>query len=273
MGERNERDTLEMKVNLHTHTFRCYHAEGTDEEYVLAAMEAGFDKLGFSDHTPFPYTDGFFNGDKMEMDQLEGYLSSVESLRCKYADKIEVLLGLECEAVEEFFPFLQEMRKRVDYLILGNHGDKRIEGFFGRLKSREQLWHYLECAVKGMETGLFLYLAHPDLMFHHYPQFDEDARQVSTVLCREAKRLNVPLEYNLYGIAKGAPIGRLGYPCPDFWKIAAQEGVKAVIGVDAHAPYRLLEADLEKAKQVLTELGIELIEDPTQPQGCVASPV
>ena len=101
-----------MKVNLHTHTVRCYHAEGTDEEYVLAAMEAGFDKLGFSDHTPFPYTDGFFNGDKMEMDQLEDYIASVEALRRQYAGEIEILLGLECEAVEEFFPFLREMRKR-----------------------------------------------------------------------------------------------------------------------------------------------------------------
>lgn len=252
-----------MKVNLHTHTIRCYHAEGTDEEYVLAAMEAGFDKLGFSDHTPFPYTDGFFNGDKMEMDQLEDYIASVESLRCKYADKIEILLGLECEAVEEFFPFLREMRKRVDYLILGNHGDKRIEGFFGRLKRPEQLWHYLECAVKGMETGLFIYLAHPDIMFAHYPQFDEAARQVSIELCREAKRLNIPLEYNLYGVAKGKPADGLGYPCREFWEIAAQENVKAVIGVDAHAPYRLLEADMERAKQVLTGLGIEIIEDPT----------
>ena len=252
-----------MKVNLHTHTTRCYHAEGTDEAYVLAAIEAGFEKLGFSDHTPFPYKDGYFNGDKMEIDQLEGYLASVEALRQKYAGKIEILCGLECEAVEEFFPFLKEMRKRVDYLILGNHGDKRIEGFFGRLKKPEQLWRYYACAVQGMETGLFLYLAHPDLMFFAYPQFDEAARQVSTALCREAKRLNVPLEYNLYGVAKGRPAGGLGYPCREFWEIAAREQVKAVIGVDAHAPYRLLEADMEKARSVLDSLGIEVIEDPT----------
>ena len=32
-----------MKYNYHTHTSRCFHARGTDEEYVLAAIEAGFD--------------------------------------------------------------------------------------------------------------------------------------------------------------------------------------------------------------------------------------
>lgn len=252
-----------MKVNLHTHTARCNHATGTDEEYVLAAIEAGFDKLGFSDHTPFPYRDGFVAGNRMEIGRLEDYYSSVEELRRNYADKIEILLGLECEAVEEFYPFLQEQRKRVDYLILGNHGDTRVEKFFGRLEKPEDLQQYLKRAVEGMETGLFLYLAHPDFMLFAYPEFDEAAQQISRELCREANRLGIPLEYNLYGVAKGKPAVGQGYPCREFWEIAAQEGVRAVLGVDAHAPCHLLEADMEKAKQVLTKLGIEIIDDPT----------
>ena len=44
-----------MKANYHTHTARCGHATGTDEEYVLAAIEQGFDELVFSDHVPWPY--------------------------------------------------------------------------------------------------------------------------------------------------------------------------------------------------------------------------
>ena len=38
-----------MKVNYHTHTSRCGHATGTDEQYVCAAIRQGFDELGFSD--------------------------------------------------------------------------------------------------------------------------------------------------------------------------------------------------------------------------------
>ena len=44
-----------MKANYHTHTARCGHATGTGEDYVLAAIEQGFDELGFSDHVPWPY--------------------------------------------------------------------------------------------------------------------------------------------------------------------------------------------------------------------------
>ena len=43
-----------QKFNLHTHTFRCGHASGTDDQMVLSAIEAGFEQLGFSDHMPYP---------------------------------------------------------------------------------------------------------------------------------------------------------------------------------------------------------------------------
>ena len=35
------------KNNYHTHTARCYHASGKDEEYVKAAIKAGIKELGF----------------------------------------------------------------------------------------------------------------------------------------------------------------------------------------------------------------------------------
>lgn len=43
-----------QKFNLHTHTFRCGHASGTDDQMVLSAIETGFELLGFSDHMPYP---------------------------------------------------------------------------------------------------------------------------------------------------------------------------------------------------------------------------
>lgn len=250
-----------LKVNLHTHTARCHHALGTDEEYVLAAIQAGYTKLGFSDHTPFPYIDGYVNCDKMTMDELEGYISSVLSLREKYRGQIEILLGLECEAVPEFFPFLAEMKEKTDYLIFGNHGDKRFEPFSGWIREPARLGTYLESCVRGMETGLFLYLAHPDLMFASYPVFDDTAASVSRELCRNAKKLGIPLEYNMNGLIRRKD-NVLGYPYPGFWQIAAEENCTAVVGVDAHCPNRFLEADVAGARVFLTELGMTVLDDP-----------
>ena len=86
-----------MKCNFHTHTARCNHAVGLDEEYVLSAIEAGFDEIGFSDHTPWPFESGYVSPMRMRADELEEYVLSVNRLREKYKDKIKIHLGLECE--------------------------------------------------------------------------------------------------------------------------------------------------------------------------------
>ena len=38
-----------MLENYHTHTTRCRHAAGSDEEYVRCAIDNGLQILGFSD--------------------------------------------------------------------------------------------------------------------------------------------------------------------------------------------------------------------------------
>ena len=43
---------MKQLFNYHSHTSRCGHAVGTDEEYVKAAIAAGYQKMGFSDHAP-----------------------------------------------------------------------------------------------------------------------------------------------------------------------------------------------------------------------------
>ena len=50
----NLRD-VDIYFNYHTHTNRNRHGnqEATDEDYVIAAMEAGIRILGFSEHCPY----------------------------------------------------------------------------------------------------------------------------------------------------------------------------------------------------------------------------
>ena len=43
-----------MRTNFHTHTYRCKHAGGTEQDYVLAAINQEVSILGFSDHAPYP---------------------------------------------------------------------------------------------------------------------------------------------------------------------------------------------------------------------------
>ena len=59
-------------VNYHTHTPRCHHAEGSEREYVAAAIEAGFTTLGFSDHAPYLFPSGYVSSIRMLPEELRG---------------------------------------------------------------------------------------------------------------------------------------------------------------------------------------------------------
>ena len=111
------------KNNYHTHTTRCFHAIGKDEEYVKAAIQANIKELGFSDHTPWHYDSSFKASMRMPECQLDDYIESIRYLKEKYKDQISILIGLECEYFERYMPWLEKMLedKKIDYIILGNH--------------------------------------------------------------------------------------------------------------------------------------------------------
>lgn len=255
-----------MKTNYHTHTTRCHHATGSDEEFVLSAIKGGYQELGFSDHTPWRYHTDYISDIRMTPDQLPGYVESIRSLREKYKEQISLKIGLECEFFPEYIPWLKEVIKeyRLDYVILGNHHFHTDERFpyFGRYTNNtDMLELYEESAIEGMESGLFAYLAHPELFMRCYPAFDRHCRLVSRHICRAATRLNIPLEYNLGYAAYNEEQNLATIPHPDFWKIAASENCTAIIGIDAHD-----NLDLEtpvyynQALAILHELGIKVIE-------------
>ena len=79
-----------MIANYHTHTARCKHAEGEDREYVEAAIRAGIKTLGFADHCPWPFQDGYVSGIRMAPADLDGYFYSLESLRKEYQKELTI---------------------------------------------------------------------------------------------------------------------------------------------------------------------------------------
>ena len=97
-----------MKTNYHTHTTRCMHATGSDEDYVLSAIKGGYQELGFSDHTPWKYHTDYVADMRMLPEELPGYVESLRSLREKYQDQISIKIGLECEYFPAYIHWLKE---------------------------------------------------------------------------------------------------------------------------------------------------------------------
>ena len=254
--------------NYHTHTERCGHAWGTDDEFVQAAIDAGYEVLGFSEHAPWPFKDGYQEIDhrqRIQLEELDGYISDMQALKEKYREQIEIKIGLECEYFPQYFDWLKTVKPRLDYLLLGVHcadHDEHLTHYFAYSTKPEQIEDYLRCTLAGMESGLFAYLAHPDLCLANYREYDEVCRNAVHAICKKARQLDMPLEYNLYGVDKQAR-GRhkgLCYPCKRFWEVAAEYGCKAIIGVDAHRPENFNRQRIADACAYLTSLGLNLID-------------
>ena len=248
-----------MIENLHTHTTRCNHASGTEEEYIQQAIAAGLQVLGFSDHTPYRFPGNYVSNKRMALEDLEDYCTTVLSLKEKYADKIQIRLGLEVEYYPALIQDLLDILKPypIEYMILGQHccGNQVNEPSIVRGSDDEAfLVRYCDQVIEGMQTGLFTYFAHPDLF--HFMGDDTIYRRHIARLCQTAKDMQIPLEINLSGLRGGEH-----YPRELFWKIAGEIGCDAVLGSDAHGPQGVVIRDAEeKALEIVDKFGLNLLE-------------
>lgn len=252
-------------ANYHTHTPRCQHAVGSEEHYIRTALQAGFTVLGFADHCPWPYRSGFVSNCRMLPRQLPDYLAALRALRSRYDGRLRLYIGLECEYYPAYMDWLTGQLPQLDYLILGNHFDRTDESgmYFGACTRPDEIQRYVTLTIAGMESGLYRYLAHPDLFLNHYPVFDKAAANACHALCEAAAALDLPLEYNLLGEARQHEPGQhgLGYTTEQFWAIAAQYPVKAIVGCDAHAPGQLAQPQqVIAAKQALRAKGLAVLD-------------
>lgn len=228
-----------MQINycLHTHTSRCGHALGRDEEYVISAIKSGIKVLGFSDHAFFPNISQ--PGLRGEYSQLKDYVNSVNSLKQKYKNQIKIYLGFECEYFDEFKDHYKNLLNNgFDYLILGQHvlyenNEFRFINKEPKKINREKYLVYIE---KALKSGLFLYIAHPDFILTSYKRWCKSAEELSYKICKLVKEYDIPLEINVNGMMWKHKRPHLQYPVDQFWDIASKVGNKVVIGYDAHNP-------------------------------------
>lgn len=250
-----------MKFNLHTHTTRCGHAKGKDEEYVLKAIEAGYDMIGFSDHAPYIFPDGYKSGMRMQVEETADYVQSIRSLQEKYKDKIDIKLGFELEwypnLIEKNLEFLKSFD--YDYLILGqHHTDNENDDYCiyvgAETKSVPVLDKYISQLLLGAKSGEFTYVCHPDVV--NFIGDKEIYKKKMTYMCKELKKLNIPLEINFYGYYTNRH-----YPNETFWSIVKEVGNPVVIGLDAHFPYVYGDERLESMLEWVKNMGLEPINE------------
>ncbi|MFR1518682.1 MAG: histidinol-phosphatase [Clostridia bacterium] len=248
-----------MRFNLHTHTFRCHHASGFEREYIENAISTGLELLGFSEHVPYPFSDGHESSFRLYRRDLEDYFSVLNALREEYQESIKILIGFEAEYYPKYFEAMLRLIApyKPDYLLMGQHFTRNEEDGVYCLNPTDDeihLRHYTEQVAAGLSTGKFTYLAHPDLM--NYTGDPAIYEKYMTQLCETAKQLQIPLEVNFLGIT-----GHRIYPSERFFRIAAKVGNEIVLGCDAHTPSAMLAAETAAyATSFLSRFGLKPVE-------------
>ena len=237
------------QANWHTHTTRCNHAVGTDREYVEQAVREGFSLLGFSEHTAWPYGESDFTQHRrLDLSEMDGYVSAIRTLRDEFSDRIDIRVGLEAEYFPQYMSWLRDTKEEygLDYILLGHHycGPSESFQYYGYGCTPKAMSYFTESLAEAVETGLFMYIAHPDLMFNTLGTFDANCWSASIDVLEIVKEYRIPIEYNISGFQKKKP-GMLGYPCREFWELAAAYDPDVYIGFDAHDP-SVLSADTHR---------------------------
>lgn len=253
-----------LKNNWHTHTARCGHARGSDEEYVLEAIKAGVKKLGFSDHASYHDPD---DGLRMNYDDYTEYKNSVLSLREKYKDQIDIYLGMEVEYYPDQWTDLTKYRNETDYCILGQHKlSYNGKSAFRRLDEPD-LKAYTDAIEAACSRGLCDYIAHPDVIMFSYPKTDRTVIETARRIADISVRYQMPVELNcgsgvIYGKRLYQDCERYGYPVRQFFKEFAERNCPVIIGLDIHDPKNFrTDIYINRALGVIEGLGCNIIDD------------
>ena len=222
------------RIDLHNHTTRCNHAEGTIDEYIERAIELGIDIYGFSEHAPMDFDEKY----RLPFCDIQAYVDDVLAAKEKYKDQIKILLGY----VVDWLPGHMEkkiLNAEVDYLIGSVHFLDKWSfdnpEFLAGWESRDidEIWQaYFEASEAMAASGKFDIVGHLDLIkvFKYLPR--QDVRILAKDTLKAIKRSNMVLELNAAGLRK--PIGEI-YPSKALLEEAFSLDIPITFASDAHS--------------------------------------
>lgn len=248
-------------IDLHTHHCRCGHAQGKLEDYVQKALELELKVFGLSDHAPLfaAERDEAAPGMHMCKSEFGDYVAEANYLKEKYADRIEVLVGVEAD----FLPGTEAVyahtlaEHRLDYVLGAVH---YFDGYHVYDPARwrtnpdvNQVYRaYFKRVQAAASSGLFDVLAHIDAVkgLGHKPT--EDLSDVISETVQVIKDSSVAVEINTSGIRKvGEP-----FPSPSTIRKLQKAGVPLTFGSDAHSVHEV-GYGWERVRLMLEGFGVE----------------
>lgn len=262
-------------TNYHSHTHYC-DGKLAPETYIKAAIKKGLKAYGFSSHAPLPFPCKW----SVSRPKIKEYLAEIQELKEKYADQIEIYLGLEVDYIPgRITPKNAYIRSfNLDYTIgsihfVGNWGDNKpfqadgthaqfLKGLREIYKNdiKKMMSHYFKL-TRDMVT-----LACPDIVGHldklkiHNEKGKLFSERSDWYVFEVLKTLDVIkksgaiLEVNTRGIYKKKTTEL--YPSKWILEYAKDMQIPICLNSDCHHPNEITKG-FDKAIEVLIEVGFE----------------
>ena len=246
-------------INLHTHTYHCRHADGEVQDYCNKLTPATAQILGFADHAPYP--DERYHWSRMFYDEMDSYCREIRQAEKEYPE-LKIFAGLEAEWCPDMGRdfYLNEYlgRFQLDYLIGSVHYsafEPEIEHLFCYYDTNHvQIRRgFADNAIAAIESGVFLFLGHPDAYTYGIFDIDSDIEKEFADIIAAAKQYQMPLEINAKGFRSES-----GYPCRRFWEMVKDAGLPVVVSADAHAPEELYDEATEQSVELANDLALNI---------------
>lgn len=260
-----------LKTNYHTHTNFC-DGKGSPEEIARIAVEKGFNILGFSSHSMYPFGGTWHIAPK----ETKDYAQAVRKVQENYKAKLAVLLGFEADYIpmvsKPDFHRFREMTP--DYLIGSVHyvfsekGRLAVDYSADLLKekidtlyngnAKEVVQRYFELQREMLSKCSFTIIGHCDLVrknngkLNLFNEKDDWYRKEITLTADAIKKAGVIAEVNTGAIARGSMDDV--YPSSDFLKLLNERNVPVTLSSDAHNP-EFLDGAFDRGLEAIKKAG------------------
>ncbi len=259
-----------FKSNCHTHTTYC-DGKNSAREMIEAAIEKGFVSLGFSGHSPMKNENVW----TMTPEKTKHYFDEIISLKKEYADKIDILCGIELDkdyeginpddfeyAIGSVHQFEKDgVYFDIDYTAehLQNAVDELFDGSFNEMSR----WYYNALADFITSTDVDV-VGHIDLITKFNvdaPLFDESDCEYRKIVFEAVDRIleikhDILFEVNtgaMYRVGKKEP-----YPAEFILRYICEKGGKITLTSDSHNT-ESIDFAFDKAVEFIRNCGFDCI--------------
>ncbi|MFI3240179.1 MAG: histidinol-phosphatase [Bacteroidales bacterium] len=238
--------------NLHSHTQFC-DGRATMEDFVVAAIGAGFTDFGFSPHSPI----NIESPCNMSFDAVDDYLTEFNRLKVKYMGDINLYASMEIDYLSEEWNASNDYFRKLplDYRIGSVHFVPNADGVLVDLDGRferfkvniDELFggdldyavrRYFAQSLRMIEAGGFDIIAHFDKIGHNASHYRADLeseqwyQKLIMELLEAIKDNNIIVEVN----SKAFKDHNRFFPNKRLFSLLKRYDIPLLVNSDVHYP-------------------------------------